>query len=110
VTTVPAIVQKVEQEHGQANRIWVMDRGNVSEENLAFLRSRGGHYIVGTPKAMLRQVQGQISEEGWQQVREGIEVKTVRLPGTGPQTNQANEKPAGESSADAAEEVETLIL
>jgi transposase len=110
VTTVRAIVQKVEQEHGQANRIWVMDRGNVSEENLAFIRARGGRYIVGTPKAMLRQVQGQISEEGWQQVREGIEVKTVRLPRTGPNTNSANKERATESSADSVEEVETLIL
>lgn len=35
VTTVPRIIAKVEQEHGKINRIWVMDRGNVSEENLS---------------------------------------------------------------------------
>ncbi len=79
-TTVQQIVEKVEAEHGKMNRIWVMDRGNVSEDNLAFLRERGGRYIVGTPKAMLRQVQGQISEQGWQEVRQGIEVKTVSWP------------------------------
>jgi len=78
-TTVQQIVQKVESEHGKANRIWVMDRGNVSEANLAFLRERGGQYIVGTPKARLRKVQGQITAEGWRQVREGIEVKLVKL-------------------------------
>jgi hypothetical protein len=27
----------------------------VSEENLQFLRQRGGQYIVGTPKALLTQ-------------------------------------------------------
>jgi len=81
-TTVRRIVEKVEAEHGQANRIWVMDRGNVSEANLAFLRDRGGKYIVGVPKAMLRRVQGQITAEGWQQVREGIEVKLVKLAST----------------------------
>jgi transposase len=99
-TTVEQIVTKVEQEHGQMNRIWVMDRGNVSEKNLSFIRSRGGQYIVGTPKAMLRQVRGQVSEEGWQQVREGIEVKTVTLP-------------KAESDAalvNAQETTETLIL
>lgn len=104
-TTVQEIVQKVEDEHGKSNRIWVMDRGNVSEENLAFIRQRGGQYIVGTPKAMLRQVRGQISPEGWQEVRQGIEVKVVRqVPSTGsissPQTG----------SGQAGQADETLIL
>jgi len=80
-TTVPEIVTKVETEHGRAHRIWVLDRGNVSEANLAFLRERGGQYIVGTPKAMLRQVRGELTEEGWTAVREGLEVKRVNLPG-----------------------------
>jgi len=79
-TTVQKIVEKVESEHGKVGRIWVMDRGNVSEANLAFIRGRGGRYIVGTPKALLRQVRGQITAEGWRQVREGIQVKTVSCP------------------------------
>ena len=41
----------MEKKYGQANRVWVMDRGMVSEANLKFLRQRGGSYIVGTPKA-----------------------------------------------------------
>jgi transposase len=77
-TTVQKIVEKVESEHGKSQRIWVMDRGNVSQANLSFIRERGGQYIVGTPKAMLRQVQGELSTEGWKQVREGIQVKVVR--------------------------------
>ena len=77
-TTVQQIVEKVESEHGKSQRIWVMDRGNVSHANLAFIRDRGGQYIVGTPKAMLRQVRGELSSEGWKEVREGIKVKTVR--------------------------------
>lgn len=122
-TTVEQIVTKVEQEHGQANRIWVMDRGNVSEKNLAFIRAGGGQYIVGTPKAMLRKVQGQVSEEGWQQVREGIEVKTVTLPVTESDTSNVNVSQAttrgesGKSNANAeqattgsAATTETLIL
>jgi len=96
-TTVQQIVTRVEQEHGQANRIWVMDRGNVSEKNLEFIRGRGGQYIVGTPKAMLRQVQGQVSEQGWQEVREGIEVKTVRRPASEEDTNDANKGNAPET-------------
>jgi len=96
-TTVQQIVTRVEQEHGQANRIWVMDRGNVSEKNLEFIRGRGGQYIVGTPKAMLRQVQGQVSEQGWQEVREGIEVKTVRRPASEEDRNDANKGNAPET-------------
>jgi hypothetical protein len=42
VTTVEEIVRGMEKKYGRAHRIWVMDRGMVSEENLAFLRSRGG--------------------------------------------------------------------
>jgi transposase len=82
-TTVQEIVEKVESEHGRAKRIWVMDRGNVSEANLQFLRDRGGQYIVGTPKAMLRQVQGELSDQGWQEVREGIKVKFVKCQDKG---------------------------
>jgi transposase len=92
-TTVQEIVEKVEAEHGKAGRVWVMDRGNVSEANLSFIRDRGGRYIVGTPKALLRQVRGQITAEGWREVREGIQVKTVNC--------QDNEKIAA---------TETLIL
>jgi transposase len=78
-TTVAQIVAKVEAEHGKSERIWIMDRGNVSAANLQVLRHSGSQYIVGTPKALLRQVRGELTQEGWQQVREGIEVKAVRL-------------------------------
>jgi hypothetical protein len=79
-TTVAQIVQKIEAEHGKSQRIWIMDRGNVSAANLQVLRNSGSHYIVGTPKALLRQVRGELTKEGWQQVREGIEVKRVAVP------------------------------
>ena len=89
-TTVQQIVQKVEQEHGQAQRIWVVDRGNVSEANLKFLRDRGGQYIVGTPKALLRQVpDGELRGAGWQEVRAGLQVK--RVPLADPHNKEAHE-------------------
>ena len=31
----------MEEKYGQAQRVWVMDRGMVSEKNIAFLRARG---------------------------------------------------------------------
>jgi transposase len=33
VTTVEEIVEKIERQYGAAGRIWVMDRGMVSEDN-----------------------------------------------------------------------------
>jgi len=80
-TTVKDIVAKVESEHGKAHRVWVMDRGNVSEENLSFLRERGSQYLVGTPKGLLRQVRGELTEAGWSEVREGLRVKRVHIAG-----------------------------
>jgi hypothetical protein len=62
-TTVEEIVEAMEKKYGRAQRIWVMDRGMVSENNLKFLRGRGGQYIVGTPKAMLRQFAGHLTEK-----------------------------------------------
>ena len=52
--TVKTIIEAMEKRHGTLNRVWVMDRGMVSEENLKYLRERGGKYIVGTPKVGAR--------------------------------------------------------
>jgi hypothetical protein len=79
-TTVETIVEAMEEKYGRASRVWVMDRGMVSEANLAFLRGRGGSYIVGTPKAMLRQFERYLTDRDWQEVQEGVEVKLVPGP------------------------------
>lgn len=78
--TVEEIVQAMESKYGKANRIWVMDRGMVSEANLEFLRRRGGWYIVGTPKSMLRQFEQYLTDKDWHEVQEGVEVKLVTAP------------------------------
>lgn len=67
-TTVEEIVGEVEREFGRADRVWVMDRGMVSEENLSFLRRRGGRYVVGTPRSMLRRFERDLLEAGWERV------------------------------------------
>jgi hypothetical protein len=60
VTTLEAMVRLVERKYGRARRVWVFDRGIVSEENLALLRRRGGQYLVGTPRSKLRQFERDI--------------------------------------------------
>jgi hypothetical protein len=79
-TTVEQIVEAMEAKYGRADRVWVMDRGMGSEANLAFIRGRGGSYIVGTPKAMLRQFKRHLVEKDWREVQAGVEVKLVPGP------------------------------
>jgi transposase len=78
--TVEQIVTAMESKYGYANRIWVLDRGMVSENNLRFVRQRGGSYIVGTPKAMLHQFERYLTDKDWQEVQEGVQVKLVPGP------------------------------
>ena len=85
-TTVEEIVTCVEKKYGQANRIWVLDRGMVSENNLQFVRGRKGRYIVGTPKAMLHKFDQHLVEQNWEQVQNGVEVKLVKSPDGGEET------------------------
>lgn len=80
VTTVEPIVETMESRYGQSDRIWVMDRGMVSEVNLQFLRDGGRRYIVGTPKSMLKKFERQLHELPWHTIRDGIEVKLCHPP------------------------------
>jgi len=79
-TTLAEIVEAMEQRHGRAGRIWVLDRGMVSEENLVFLNERGGRYIVGTPKSMLRSFEKELLAKEWTEVEAGVEVRLCRGP------------------------------
>jgi transposase len=76
VKTVETMVTEMEKRYGRADRIWVMDRGMVSEKNLSWLRRENRRFLVGTPKSDLRRFETALSEpEGWQEVREGLRVK-----------------------------------
>lgn len=79
-TTIETIVKAMEAKYGAAHRVWVMDRGMVSEKNLAFLRERNGSYIVGTPKGMLKQFERHLANKDWHEVQAGVEVKLVPGP------------------------------
>jgi hypothetical protein len=81
VTSVETIVEKIEEQYGVADRIWVMDRGMVSKDNLEFLRRKKRRYIVGTPKSQLRRFEAEIVGQGWSEVRPGLEVKLCPAPG-----------------------------
>jgi len=80
VTTLQEIVQTMERRYGRADRIWVTDRGMVSEKNMRFLQQEGRRYLVGTPKGMLKQFQRELLAGDWREIRDGVEVKLCPSP------------------------------
>src|SRR5437667_405457 len=80
VSTMESILRMVELKYGKARRIWVMDRGIVSEENLAAIRQRGGQYLVGTPRRQMKRFEAELLKDDWTQVRLDVEVKQVAIP------------------------------
>ena len=81
VTTVADMVEKMEMRFGKAQRVWVMDRGMVSEKNISMLRERKALYLVGTPKSELRAYEAKLAErENWVEVQHGVEARLVAHP------------------------------
>jgi transposase len=81
VTTVEEVVEAMEARYGIADRVWVMDRGMSSAENVAWLQETGRRYLIGTPKSELRRWSRQIAEaRDWRTVRDGVEAKLCPGP------------------------------
>lgn len=81
VTTVEEIVSAMERRFGKAKRVWVMDRGMVSAENLAWLNDTGRRYVIGTPRSELKRWARQLADRtDWRRIREDVEVKICRGP------------------------------
>lgn len=80
VTTLEGIVEGMEARYGKANRIWVLDRGMISADNIEYLKQEGRRYIIGTPKAMLKRFERELLAEDWQQVQVGLEVRLCPAP------------------------------
>jgi transposase len=81
VTTVEAILRTVERKHGKARRVWIFDRGVVSEENLVAIRKRGGEYLVGTTRSKLKQFETELLKDDFEKIRPDVEVKQIKIPG-----------------------------
>jgi transposase len=81
VTTVEVILRTVERKHGKARRVWIFDRGVVSEENLVAIRKRGGQYLVGTTRSKLKQFEAELLKDDFEKIRPEVEVKQIKIPG-----------------------------
>ena len=76
-TTLGPMLDALEAKHGKARRLWVIDRGVVSEDNLALLRERGAHYLVGTPKRQLHAYEQKLLDGLWTKASAEVEVQLV---------------------------------
>jgi len=82
-STLKGFLEKIEGQYGNAQRIWVMDRGIPTEETLAQMRQSDPPvlYLVGTPKGRLSKLEERLRELPWKEAREGVEVKLVAQDG-----------------------------
>jgi hypothetical protein len=78
--TVETIVTEVELQFGKCKRIWVVDRGMVSKESLAFLKQPGRRYVLAARRGELSAFQSELQSGGWQQLPENteVDVKLIR--------------------------------
>ncbi len=79
-STLSQVLDAVESKYGKARRVWVFDRGVVSEANLQLLRERGAHYLVGTPKNQLKAYEQKLLAGTWQAVSPEVEVQLLPEP------------------------------
>lgn len=82
-TTLEDFLHKIEDQYGQANRVWVMDRSILTEASLAVMRNVDYpiHYLLGTPKGRLSKFEQRFLSLPWEQVRELVDVKLLRDSG-----------------------------
>jgi transposase len=80
VTTTQDMVRVMETKYGKANRVWVLDRGMVSEDNLELMRLTDARYLVGTPKSLLKKFEKKLLDRRWEEVQPGVEVTLLRSP------------------------------
>lgn len=82
-TTLRDFLARIEQQYGRARRTWVMDRGIPTDAVLEEMRASEPpvSYLVGTPKGRLSRFEHALSEQAWQAVRDGVEVKLIEDDG-----------------------------
>ena len=82
-TTLRGMLKTIRQRYGDAERIWIMDRGIPTEEVLTELHATdiNVRYLVGTPKGRLTRYEAALAEKPWQSVRPQLRVKLLPQDG-----------------------------
>ena len=79
--TVKMIVETLEKRYGKSNRVWVMDRGMASEENLKWMKEGGRRYVIGCPKSELKNHKDLLGNpDGWTSLKGGVKVRYAVVP------------------------------
>jgi len=80
VQTVRRIVGTIEDRFGKSQRVWVMDRGMISHDTLAFLEESGRRYLLATRRDELKRFPDELLPLGWQQMPDhpGVVVKLLK--------------------------------
>jgi hypothetical protein len=79
-TTWQGMIERLEKLHGPAQRIWIMDRGIPTQEQLQQMRQSQPpvYYLVGTPRPQVKATRSQWESLPWQKVKDSVEVKLFR--------------------------------
>jgi transposase len=77
--TVKRLVGAIETRFGATNRVWVMDRGMISDDALEFLSAPGRRYLLNTRRPALTPFQEELRQPGWQRLPNNPEVEVKLL-------------------------------
>jgi Transposase DDE domain len=91
--TVRHIVGAIETRFGKSQRVWVMDRGMIDEDSLAFLNEEGRRYLLSTRRHALQEFQTELTPAGWQRLPENPDVQVKLLQRQGVHYLLARSKP-----------------
>jgi transposase len=78
--TRPKFMERIEALYGKAQRVWLMDRGIPTDDQLTALRAGPSpvKYLVGTPRSQVKKTRSQWESATWTKVREAVEVKLFK--------------------------------
>jgi hypothetical protein len=78
--TVQALVGAIEKRFGRCRRVWVMDRGMISKENLLFLSRAGRRYLIALKRGALTKFAEELIRPDWERLPDNadVEVKCLR--------------------------------
>lgn len=77
--TVQALVRAIERRFGKYRRVWVMDRGMISKENLTFLGRDGRRYLIALKRGALTRFAKELTRPGWERLPDNDEVEVKRF-------------------------------
>ena len=82
-STVEDFLVKIKEQYGQAERIWIMDRGLPTGDSLATRRAAetAVRYLVGTPKGRLSKFEKAFLTKPWAQVRARVDGRLLAQDG-----------------------------